>query len=189
MTDSKKEKIIKLGKSIINRQHITIRELAQFIDNGVATFEAALTGPLHYRDMEILKFTKRKENKGKFDAKITINEESKTETKWWIENIKGCSRNLISKEIDIAIYTDGSNTGWGGTNGVSTINGRWSIEEQNCHINELELLAIKFCLQSFCKDLCNKVICIILNNTTAISYINHMDGTKSAQCNDIAREI
>ena len=40
-----------------------------------------LTGPLHYRDMETLKITKLKENKGKFDAIITINEESITEIK------------------------------------------------------------------------------------------------------------
>ena len=189
LTDAKKEKIIKLGEGIINRQYITIRELAQFIGNVVATFEAVLTGPLHYRDMETLKIAKLKQYKGKFDAKITINEESKTEIKWWIENIKGCSRNLITREVDITIYTDASNTGWGGTNGVSSINGRWSIEEQKCHINELELLAIKFCLQSFCKDLCNKVICIMSDNATAISYVDHMGETKSARCNDIAREI
>ena len=102
--------------------------------------------------MEILKIKKLIENKGKLDAKITIKEESKTEIKWWIENIKSCSRNLFSREVDITIYTDASNTGWGSTNGVSSINGRWSTEEQNCYINELELLAIKFCLQSFCKD-------------------------------------
>ena len=94
LTDAKKEKIIKLGEGIINRQYITITELVQFIGNVVATFEAVLTGPLHYRDMETLKIAKLKEYKGKFNAKITINEESKTEIKWWIKNIKGSSRNL-----------------------------------------------------------------------------------------------
>ena len=189
LTDAKKEKIIKLGEGIINRQYITIRELAQFIGNVVATFEAVLTGPLHFRDMETLKIAKLKKNKGKFDAKVTINEESKTEIKWWIGNIKDCMRNLISREDDITIYTDASNTGWSGTNGVSSMNGRWSIEEQNCHVNELELLAIKFYLQSFCKDLCSKVICIMSDNTTTISYVNHMGGTISARCYDIARQI
>ena len=61
------------GKGIINRQYITIRELAQFIGNIVTTFETVLTGPLHYKDMETLKTPKLKENKEKFDAKITIN--------------------------------------------------------------------------------------------------------------------
>ena len=105
------------------------------------------------------------------------------------QKLNGCNRNLISREVDITIYTDASNTGLGGTNGVSSINGRWSMAEQNCHINELELLAIKFCLQFFYKDLCNKVICIMSDNAIAISYVNHMGGTKSARCNDIAREI
>ena len=49
--------------------------------------------------------------------------------------IKGCSRNLISRDIDITIHKDASNTGWNRTNGVSLINSRWSIEEQNYHIN------------------------------------------------------
>ena len=81
LTDAKKEKIIQLGEGIINRQYITTRKLAQFIGNVVAPFEAVLTGPLRYRDMETLKITKLKENKGKFDAQITINEECKTDRK------------------------------------------------------------------------------------------------------------
>ena len=62
LTDAKKEKIIKLGQGTINRQYITIRKLAQFIGNFVGTFEAVLTGPLHYRDMEKLNVTKLKES-------------------------------------------------------------------------------------------------------------------------------
>ena len=85
LRETKKEKIIKLGEGIINRQYITIRELAQFIGNVVATFVAVLTGPLHYKDMETLKITKLEKNKGKFDANIKINKESETEIKWWIE--------------------------------------------------------------------------------------------------------
>ena len=53
----------------------------------------------------------------------------------------------------------------------------------------MELLAIKFHLHTFHKDLCNKVICIMSDKATAISYVNHVGETKSARCNDIAREI
>ena len=88
-----------------------------------------MTGPLHYRDKKPLKIAKLKENKGKFEAKITINEAHKAKIKWWIENIKDCSKNLISREVDITIYTDASNTGLGGTNGACSINGIWSTEE------------------------------------------------------------
>ena len=46
----KKENIAKLGESITNRQHIIIREVAQFIGNVVATFEAVLTSPLYIKE-------------------------------------------------------------------------------------------------------------------------------------------
>ena len=79
---------------------MTIKELAQFIGNVEALFKTVLTEHLYNRDMETLKITKLKENKGKSDANILIKEESKTEIKWRIENIKDCSRNLISREVD-----------------------------------------------------------------------------------------
>ena len=60
---------------------------------------------------------------------------------------------------------------------------------KNYLIDELELLAIKFCLGSFCKDLCNEVFYIMSDNTTTISSINHIGRTKSAWCNNIAKEI
>ena len=44
----------------------------------------------------------------------------------------------------------------------------------------MELLSIKLCLQTFRKDLCNKVICIMSDKAAAISYVNHMGETKSA---------
>ena len=54
--------------------------------------------------------------------------------------IKGCSKNLISRKVNIVIYTDASRASWGGTNGINSISGRLFIENLNCHINELELL-------------------------------------------------
>ena len=72
LTDAKKKEFIKLGEGIINRQHITIRELAQLIVDVVVTCKAVLTGPLYYRDIETLKIAKLKKNKPKFNAKITI---------------------------------------------------------------------------------------------------------------------
>ena len=72
IVDAKKKEFIKLGEGIINRQHITIRELAQLIVDVVVTCKAVLTGPLYYRDMKTLKIAKLKKNKPKFNAIITI---------------------------------------------------------------------------------------------------------------------
>ena len=70
-----------------------IRGLAKFVGNVIhlrLPWQA-----LYIRDMETLKIKKLKENKEKIDAIITTYKESK-KNKWWIENIKGCSMNLIS---------------------------------------------------------------------------------------------
>lgn len=58
---------------------------------------------------------------------------------------------------------------------------------KNHHVNYLELLATFFGLQSYCKLLRNAHIRLFLDNTTAISVINHM-GT-SHSCNKLGKVI
>ena len=70
--------------------------------------------------------------------------------------------------------------------------GRWSPEEEISHINVLELYAAKLVLQSLAKSLNTCHIKILLDNTTAISYLNRMGGgggAHSPQLNYLAREI
>ena len=50
-------------------------------------------------------------------------------------------------DIDLTIYTDAINEGWGASDGLNpAINGRWSNDELSFHINVKELLAIKFAI-------------------------------------------
>ena len=71
----------------------------------------------------------------------------------------------------------------------STVGGRWSDPESPLHINALELHAAKPCLFSLAAGLSNLHIRILLDNTIAISYFNHMGGTHSQICNDVAHLI
>ena len=57
------------------------------------------------------------------------------------------------------------------------------------HINLLELKAIILALQALCNPMQNHHIKILSDNTTAVSYIRNMGGTKSSSCNDITREV
>ena len=56
-----KKEFIKLGEGIINRQYITIRELAQLIVDVVVTCKAVLTGPLYLQRHGNIKNCKIKE--------------------------------------------------------------------------------------------------------------------------------
>ena len=53
----------------------------------------------------------------------------------------------------------------------------------------MELMAAKFALLSLCNNTKIKHIKIMIDNMTAVSYINHMRGSKSMACNSISREI
>ena len=66
----------------------------------------------------------------------------------------------------------------------------WTKQEQALHINALKLLGAKLGLFSFFK--CNKYIKhirIMMDNTTALAYINNMGGIRSNLCDDIALDI
>ena len=56
------------------------------------------------------------------------------------------------------------------------VGGRWPPGEEISHINVLELYASKLVLQSLAKSFNNGHIKILLDNTTAISYLNRMGG-------------
>ena len=56
-------------------------------------------------------------------------------------------------------------------------------------LNVLELLAAKFVLQSFTQALSDCHIKLMLDNMTAVCYVNKMGGTHSLPCNIVVREI
>ena len=66
--------------------------------------------------------------------------------------------------------------------------GHWSEEESALHINVLELIAAFYALSSLCNDIRNAHIKLMVDNQTALAYINKMGGKKTL-CNKIARKI
>ena len=79
--------------------------------------------------------------------------------------------------------------GWGAAYGKLSTGGRWTENESKQHINALELKAAYFALQSICDRCRNIHIRILIDNTTAVAYINNMGGSHSLVCNDIANDI
>ena len=84
-------------------------------------------------------------------------------------------------------HSDASLEGWGGTDGVTHIGGRWTEAEMPHHINALELHVVYLTLQALGAPHTNVHIRLMLDNTTATVYINKMGGTHSVVCNDLAQ--
>ena len=189
LTKEKKEKIAALCEELLNATNISIRQLAKVIGNLVASFPAVPYGKLFYRNLEKDKIISLKQNKGDFDKTCQLSVASVDELNWWIKNIPKSIDVIHKAPIDITIYTDASKTGWGISDGIIPSGGIWSTDDALKHINVLELEANYIGVVTYCKDKHYKHARIMTDNSTAISYINNMGGTKSADCNRIAQKI
>ena len=74
-------------------------------------------------------------------------------------------------------------------NNTTVTHGMWCDTERQEHINVLELKAAMLAVQSFCREIKNCHVRIEIDNTTAVSYINHMGGTHSPKCDAISRQL
>ena len=87
LTDKKTNEIIDLCKWVLNRDIITIRELAKLVGKFIASEHGVLYAPLFYKTLEIQKDEELKKGKGNFDANMTLSSDSKVCIQWWIKNL------------------------------------------------------------------------------------------------------
>ena len=169
-----------------------IRDVASVVGLMVSAFEGVQYAPLFYRSLENDKTYALKKNNGwDLEGKMTLSPRAKQDLSWWITNVDQLPKAITPKPSDLTLMTDSSLKGWGGVieGTPSVARGRWSFQESQLHINLLELKAILLALQALCNHMQNRHIKILCDNTTAVSYIRNMGGTKSCSCNDITREI
>ena len=155
----------------------------------VSSFRAVPYGPMYYRELEKCKAQSLARSGGDFNRKAYISEEAADELQWWTRNIFDAFAPIKFPPFDLTIFFDASLEGWGDTNQVTEIRGRWNCMENKCHINSLELQAAFLCLKAFCKNKTRLHVLLKLDNTTAVAYINKKGGTISASCNKLAKKI
>ena len=189
LTPEKIEKILHMVRHSLDAEYIAIRVVASCIGLLVSSFPSVQFGPLYYRNLEICKTRALYRAKGDFDAPIALTVKVFSELSWWLDNVQTVSSPIKTPGIDLTVYSDVSLEGWGATNLHSTAGGRWSDSELPLHISALELHSAKLCLFSLAAGLSNVHIRILCDNTTAMSYINHMGGTHSQICNDVTNLI
>ena len=192
-TPEKCENIVKLCTMLIQKQSLKIEETASVLGKIVSLFPGAQYGPLHYRELETSKNSALAKSKGNYHGKMILSEGAKIELQWWIQNAASVSRKIHKGPFALTLTSDASGLGWGITDGNTEGGGRWNAEEaehaKRNEINYLELLAAFMGLRTYCSAKSNLHVKMLLDNTTAIAYINNMGGTKSYNCNKLAKEI
>ena len=139
-----KEKIDKVrGKaaSILRKNWVVIREVAQLIGVLVACFPGVEFGQLFYRQLEIDKAAALKLHKGDFDQTMMLSDIAKQDLVWWIENV-GMGKKISHGNPVIVLKTDASLTGWGAVLNDKDTGGRWTEPESTLHINALEFFLV-----------------------------------------------
>ena len=186
------EKISKFGTFVENLgprgRKLKIRQVAALLGLMVAYTPAVLYGGAHLKALEVAKNEALKLARGNFEHSMIIPPEAWVDINWWVRVIGNAPNPIRLDAPDITVTTDASLEGWGAHRKGVAIGGRWKLNEVNAHINALELRAVLLALRSLVPEGDSHII-IFTDNTTTMAYIRKMGGTKSVNCNSVAREI
>ena len=182
-TTEKAERVKVACENILTKEKVTIREFAKVVGLLVSSLPGVQYGQLFYRQCDNLKTKALKENRGNYEAKISIPKECKEDISWWAQQISTTTKNILLEKPSIILESGASKSGWGGCQIRGTrrekTGGNWSPSETEKHINYLELLAAWFVTQCFCKNITNSHIKILCDNTTAVAYLKKNGGNKA----------
>lgn len=190
LTKKKAAAIIKQCLELMSQKSVTIKQFAQLIGKLVAADPGVKYAPLYYKPLEKAKIANLRAKKGNFNAFMKITNEIRSDIQWWVSHLPTSYRLVSHGNPDIELFTDASLDGYGAC--IKTLdlktNGVWSLEEQQCHINVLELKACYYGLKALCPDRENVHIRIYTDNTTCCAYLNNFGG-KFQELNLLARDI
>ncbi|XP_078608493.1 uncharacterized protein LOC144880269 [Branchiostoma floridae x Branchiostoma japonicum] len=187
------DKVIELSRlanAVLEKGRLTARELAHVIGKFQAAAVSVLLAPLHFRQLQLLLISTLRRTGRDWDALVHLPQDAQQDLVWWRDSLpQNYDRPIHCPVGDIVIESDASQLGWGAfSDGIST-GGRWSVRERARHINQLEMMAATFAVQSFCKDKVNSAVRIKSDNSTVVAYINRRGGTKSSVLADLALNL
>ena len=188
LTERKADILCEMCRNLISFKKPTIRTVAKVVGKMVSSFPGVRFGKLYYRQLDNEKTEALKNHRGNYDKKMKISALAKADLDWWVNNIRNTYCPIVESKPDIVVYSDASLKGWGGVRDNCSTGGNWSEIESKIHINVLELMAAHYVLASLCKNESNIHIRMMIDNQTAVAYVNGMGGRKIT-CNKITRKI
>lgn len=189
-TEEKCQKVSDKINLIKRKESLSIREVASLAGLLNDVCKGIDYGLSHNKNLERDKIAAlRRAGPAQFEGRMHLSEASLRDLDWWLVNIWERDRKIRTRAPRATLTTDASLEGWGAVWGGSSTGGRWSQVEKLAHINVLELEAVWLGLNVFCKDLENTHLRVETDNTTTVSYINSQGGTRSRECDEVARKI
>ena len=179
LTQDKKLNIKAMAYAILLESRTKIRDIARFIGKLTSSLIAVPLGKLFYRHLDRLKCKALVQNQGNFDKFCYLDEYSKIELQWWVDNISEAIAPINRGNPIYTLTTDASMKGWGATYAGNKTGGHFDHEERESHINILEAKAVLFGLKSLCKHIANSHILVKTDNLSTKGALNNMGSSKS----------
>ena len=142
LTCKKAENIVQQCKAILRKNIISIREFAQLGNLWLQNLEFSMHHCFN-KPLEIQRDHELKINKGNFDSSMALSSESIDCIQWWIDNLHKAFKPILISKPDRIIASDSSLTRYGAHDVTynQEFSGLWTGEDQQHHINFLELKA------------------------------------------------
>ena len=191
LPEGKRKKLKEHIMSFLPKEQYTVQEVASLQGKLAATAPANPWALLYSKRLEQEKTVVLKQNGYRFDDTMTVSSWAKTDLQWWLSNLDHLFAPVRRAAPDFTVYTDASKLGWGYYLPAADRKGggRWSEEEQQCHINEQELTAVLFTLQAEFRTVSEAHVKVMSDNTTTVACINKQGSVGSFRCDKIARVI
>ena len=166
------------------------QEVPRLLGKMNSVSQAIAPAPLFCRAIQMDLAAALNEGSQSYESPYPLSLRAREQLSWWSRQLtRWNGKGLVLTEPDIRIESDASLVGCRAScRGILT-GGPWSEEEKKYHINCLELLAATLAVKSFVKDQQNKVVLLLIDNQTAVAYINNLGGTISAQAKVLARTL
>ena len=190
LPSKKRLMIVNACERLLKAPKTTVRELASLLGLLSWASTAVEFAQSHYRHLQRQYNAGLGESGGNMSAGVFLSDDSKKDLVWWAGSLPFLGgRSLVEESPALVIFSDASLSGWGAACGDKTASGPWTSVQLKRHINELELLGAFYSLHCFAESLQGCSVLLKLDNTTAISYVNKLGGTKSPALCELALTI
>ena len=159
-------------KRVLNRQKATARVIAKICGQCISFTKAIVPTKLLLRNLYRLLSTRKC-----WSDILCLDIPSVKDLEWWLVSLNTWNgRPVVKRQIDIQLFTDASDSGWGGVCDNNEAAGHWTPEVKQTSINYRELLAVLLSLKSFKDIIANKCVQILTDNVTTVACINNLGG-------------
>ena len=190
LPQKKLDTIVRLCREAAKAPCISLRDTAKILGNLSWAIQAIPFAQGHFRSIQRFYISESQRANMDLSTRAVLDFESRSDLMWWATNVERVNgKGMAVLSPDITIFSDASLSGWGAVMNSVSAKGPWTLEDQGKHINELELLAAFFALKAFTSSSTGISVCLMLDNITAVHYINKSGGSRSERLCRVSTDI